>query len=98
VNSIARYRRFGFRGAQIDDALIIVAIASLTVMTVGINDHLANEATVNYIPPEISSHFTPEEMHRAISNGKWIFVIAHMQIITLWCAKACMVAIYYRLT
>lgn len=77
---------------------MMVAIATLTTMTYGINEHLKRGAGTIYIPPDVVPYLTPEQYNLAATNGKWIFTIAHMQVLTLWTAKACMIIIYLRIT
>ena len=77
---------------------MVVALVAFTGQTYGINKHLAQGAGTSFIPPPKLQRMTPEEISTEISNAKWVFVIYHMRIITLWSAKACMVTIYLRIT
>ena len=77
---------------------MVLALAAFTVQTYGINKHLAQGAGISFIPPPKLARMSPEQIEIEISNAKWVYVIYHMLILTMWCAKGCMVTIYYRIT
>ena len=96
--SVARYRRFGLRGARADDALMLIAITAFTVLVYGINFILSRGMEAAFIAPDQLARMTQEEIDLVIDNSKWMYAHAHLIPIIMWSAKPCMVILYLRIT
>lgn len=81
-----------------DDGLMVFALATFTVMTYGINGLLNRGAETAFVAEEVLQLMTKEDVSLLIRNAKWIYAICHLEILTLWSAKFCMVIIYLRIT
>lgn len=77
---------------------MIIAIVTFTLMTYGINHILKRGAETTFIVPEVLATMTQANIDHVVTNAKWIYSILHLQTITLWSAKGCMVIIYLRIT
>ncbi|CAO2656799.1 Nn.00g056020.m01.CDS01 [Neocucurbitaria sp. VM-36] len=82
---------------QLDDYLILVAMATDTVLNVIMT--LIVKTSSNLIPPgDDVSQYSQEEINSRIFGSKLVLVVEQMQILTIWLIKACLLVMYNRMT
>ncbi|KAF2666864.1 hypothetical protein BT63DRAFT_321328 [Microthyrium microscopicum] len=82
---------------QIDDWMIIVALASHTAFIAAINKE--SHYSSNLIAPgENVNTFSAAERASRIYGSKLTVVVEQLQCLTVWLVKSCLVILYYRLT
>ncbi|PGH29857.1 hypothetical protein GX50_07376 [[Emmonsia] crescens] len=94
---IARLKRLGFSGLQLDDYLMLTVILWFTILCVAINQVIAGGGSNLLTDKEILA-LTPETKASRISGSKWVYVSEHMMVLTVWTLKFCMLTIYGRIT
>ncbi|OAX83896.1 hypothetical protein ACJ72_01742 [Emergomyces africanus] len=94
---IARVKRLGFSGLQLDDYLMLTVTVWFTLLCVAINQVIAGGGS-NLLTAEEVLALTPETKVARISGSKWVYVSEHMMVLTIWTLKFCMLAIYGRIT
>lgn len=85
-----------FKKFQIDDYLMILALAIDTALMVSIN--LALNKNNNLIDPEHLPLLTPEEIADRSLGSKLTMVTEQAQILVTWLVKTCLLIMYNRLT
>ncbi|KAI0458853.1 hypothetical protein F5B21DRAFT_527677 [Xylaria acuta] len=83
-----------FKKFQTDDGLMLLALATDTVLMVTIN--LLRETDSNLIDPAHPPSLTPEEVVRRTLGSKLVLVVEQTQILTIWLVKACLLFMYSR--
>jgi hypothetical protein len=88
-----------FKRFQIDDYLVLLAMATHTVFIyfLLVVDNTPNNL-IDPNNPEDNVAFTPENIQERIRGSKAIFVVEQMQCCTIWIIKACILLMYYRIT
>ncbi|KAI1343681.1 hypothetical protein F5Y15DRAFT_367543 [Xylariaceae sp. FL0016] len=81
---------------QIDDALMIVAMLTDTVLMVGMN--ILSHTPSNLIDPNDHAVLTADGISEREFGSKIVLVVEQMQIVTIWLVKACLLIMYGRLT
>ncbi|OJD10402.1 hypothetical protein AJ78_08574 [Emergomyces pasteurianus Ep9510] len=97
LRGIARIKRLGFGGLQLDDYLMFTVPVWFTLLCVAINQVIAGGGS-NLLTKEEVLALTPETKLARISGSKWVYVSEHMMVLTIWSLKFCMLAIYGRIT
>ncbi|CAG9980389.1 unnamed protein product [Clonostachys byssicola] len=85
-----------WRKLQIDDYLMLVAMATDTVLIVSMN--IVARTSSNLIDPNSHEELTPENIAERVYGSKMVLVVEQMQCITIWMIKACILLMYHRLT
>ncbi|RYC61748.1 hypothetical protein CHU98_g4452 [Xylaria longipes] len=85
-----------FKNFQIDDGLMLLALATDTVLMAAIN--LLSDKNSNLIDPANPPSLTPEEIAQRTLGSKLVLVVEQTQILTIWLVKACLLLMYSRLT
>ncbi|KAI1184388.1 hypothetical protein F5B17DRAFT_83514 [Nemania serpens] len=85
-----------FKKFQIDDFLMLLALAFDTVLMVAIN--IASHKNTNLINPEHVPLLTPEELTDRVLGSKLTLVTEQSQILVTWLVKTCLLIMYSRLT
>ncbi|KAI1756185.1 hypothetical protein F4782DRAFT_526740 [Xylaria castorea] len=85
-----------FRKFQTDDGLMILALATDTVLMVTIN--ILRDKDSNLIDPAHPPTLTPEGIAQRMFGSKLVLVVEQTQILTIWLVKACLLLMYSRLT
>ncbi len=95
---ISRRMHLGsWKHLQLDDYLILVAMATDTVLVACM--HIVVNSSSNLIPPgDDVSKYTPEEIQSRIYGSKLVLVVEQMQLSTTWLIKACLLTLYSRIT
>ncbi|EUC30906.1 hypothetical protein COCCADRAFT_28287 [Bipolaris zeicola 26-R-13] len=98
VRLISRRLHLGsWKSLQLDDYLILVAMATDTVL-ISIMHQVAKTSS-NLIPPgDDISQYTQAEINTRIYGSKLVLVVEQMQILTIWLIKACLLIMYNRMT
>ncbi|KAI0018169.1 hypothetical protein F4780DRAFT_536174 [Xylariomycetidae sp. FL0641] len=81
---------------QIDDALMLLAMCTDTVLMVCMNILAGTKS--NLIDPNDHPVLTQQEVTERVFGSKLVLVVEQMQILTVWLVKACLVIMYGRLT
>ena len=97
IDSVARIRRLGIKGLQLDDYVMINGFIWYTILCVSFNQ-IASGGGSNLMTPEDIAALTPEITEDRIRGSKWVFVSEHSMILTIWSMKICMLLVYTRLT
>ncbi|KAI1123130.1 hypothetical protein F5Y10DRAFT_58407 [Nemania abortiva] len=85
-----------FKKFQVDDVLMLMAVATDAVLMVTINI-LANKNS-NLIDPAHPPTLTAEDIAERTYGSKLVLVVEQAQILTTWLVKACLLLMYSRLT
>ncbi|KAI0550982.1 hypothetical protein F4679DRAFT_594298 [Xylaria curta] len=85
-----------FKKFQTDDGLMILALATDTVLMVTIN--ILRDKDSNLIDPANPPTLTPDEVAQRTLGSKLVLVVEQTQILTIWLVKACLLLMYSRLT
>ncbi|KAJ5975636.1 hypothetical protein N7481_009343 [Penicillium waksmanii] len=91
----ARYKRLRFH-FQVEDYLMFVAIIFYTAFVVT-NIEITKYGSTLYEPGQFES-FTAHEIQQRILGSKIEFASEHCQVCTIYCLKACMLLVYFRIT
>ncbi|KAI0580434.1 hypothetical protein Ptr902_10694 [Pyrenophora tritici-repentis] len=92
-----RLHRGSWKLLQADDYLILVAMATDTVLITIM--HEVAKTSSNLIPPgDDVSKYSEAEIHTRIYGSKLVLVVEQMQLITIWLVKACLLIMYNRMT
>ncbi|OJD22168.1 hypothetical protein ACJ73_06489 [Blastomyces percursus] len=94
---VARVKRLGFSGLQLDDYLMLTVVLWFTLLCVSINQVISGGGS-NLLSEEEILALTPETTAARISGSKWVYVSEHMMVLTIWTMKFCMLIIYGRIT
>ncbi|KAI0154709.1 hypothetical protein GGR57DRAFT_109049 [Xylariaceae sp. FL1272] len=84
-----------FLKLKADDFLMFAAFASDTAFFVAIN--LLAYTNTNLIDPDHPLTLTPEDIEERTWGSKLAILTEHMQILTIWFTKACILVMYNRL-
>jgi hypothetical protein len=97
-HSISRRMTFGtFKRFQIDDYGIVVVLCFYTVLVVALN--VESDTSSNLLPPGFDANtLTPDDIAERVYGSKLIIVVEQCQCVVIWGAKACLIALYLRLT
>lgn len=85
-----------WRKLQVDDALMILAMITDTVLIVGMN--IVSKTSSNLIDPNDPTPLDADNIAERKFGSKMVLVVEQMQCITIWLVKACLLIMYYRLT
>ncbi|KAL7780501.1 hypothetical protein CFE70_010524 [Pyrenophora teres f. teres 0-1] len=92
-----RLHRGSWKLLQADDYLILVAMATDTVLITIM--HEVAKTSSNLIPPgDDVSKYTQAEIKNRVYGSKLVLVVEHMQLLTVWLVKACLLIMYNRMT
>jgi hypothetical protein len=83
-----------FRKLQIDDALMLLAVATDAVLHVTIN--IQYDKNSNLIDPDNPPTLTSQDIAERTFGSKLVLVIEQMQILTIWLVKTCLLLMYSR--
>lgn len=94
----ARVRKMRFRGLEVDDYLVVVALVFYTLLIICINKTAQAPGSALAFPGEDVYALTPTEID-AYKYGAKIDLVAEQGMLnTIWTLKYCMLIFYYRLT
>jgi len=95
---VSRRMTFGtFKRFQVDDYGIVVVLCFYTVLVVALN--VETDTNSNLLPPGFdTSTLTPDDIAERVYGSKLIIVVEQCQCFVIWGAKACLIALYLRLT
>jgi hypothetical protein len=85
-----------FRKLQLDDALIMLAMATDTVLMVTMN--IIARTSSNLLDPKEKIVLTPDEISEREFGSKMVLVTEQMQLLTIWLVKGCLLIMFNRLT
>ncbi|KAF2266077.1 hypothetical protein CC78DRAFT_164723 [Lojkania enalia] len=86
-----------WKDLQVDDYLIVVTMATDTVLMAAL--HVILHTSSNLIEPGVdASKFTEQEVNDRIFGSKLVLVVEQMQIVTVWLVKTCLLLMYNRMT
>ncbi|KAK6063209.1 ubid family decarboxylase [Seiridium cupressi] len=85
-----------FKKIQSDDILMLVAMATDTVLIACMN--ILARTNTNLIDPDNAPQLTDADIAERIYGSKLVLVVEQMQIITVWLIKVCLLIMYARLT
>ncbi|KAF2035822.1 hypothetical protein EK21DRAFT_96442 [Setomelanomma holmii] len=92
-----RLHRGSWKGLQLDDYLILVAMCTDTVLIAMMSQVV--QTSSNLIPPNESvSQYSQTEIDQRIYGSKLVLVVEQMQILTIWLIKTCLLLLYARMT
>ncbi|KAH7076950.1 hypothetical protein BKA63DRAFT_293628 [Paraphoma chrysanthemicola] len=92
-----RLHRGSWKHLQLDDYLILLAMATDTVL-IAIMSQVVQTSS-NLLPPgEDVSGYTQAEKDSRIYGSKLVLVVEQMQILTIWLIKTCLLLLYNRMT
>ncbi|KAB8230093.1 uncharacterized protein BDW43DRAFT_286747 [Aspergillus alliaceus] len=94
---VARIRRLGIRNLQMDDYLMVFAVVWYTILCVALNEVVIVGGS-NLMSEEDRQNLTPAIKADRVKGSKWVFVSEHSFVLSVWAMKACMLAIYARIT
>jgi len=94
---IARIRRLGILGLQLDDYAVAFGGIWYTILCISFNKMLTSGGS-NLLTPEEIEALTPESIDARVEGSKWVFVSEHAQLLTIWSMKAAMLCLYARIT
>jgi hypothetical protein len=81
----------------VDDYGIVVVLCFYTVLVVALN--VETDTNSNLLPPGFdTSTLTPDDIAERVYGSKLIIVVEQCQCFVIWGAKACLIALYLRLT
>ncbi|KGO75881.1 hypothetical protein PITC_033270 [Penicillium italicum] len=95
VRLYARYKRLKFH-FQIEDYLMFLAIIFYTAFVVT-NIEITNYGSTLYEPGQFET-FTAHDIELRVLGSKIEFASEHCQVCTIYCLKACMLLVYFRIT
>ncbi|KAK0383392.1 hypothetical protein NLU13_9304 [Sarocladium strictum] len=81
---------------QLDDALIMLAMLTDTVLMVTMN--IIAKTNSNLIDPKQQVVLTPDEISEREFGSKMVLVTEQMQLVTIWLVKGCLLIMFNRLT
>ncbi|KAI9904720.1 hypothetical protein N3K66_001249 [Trichothecium roseum] len=84
------------RKLQIEDGLMILAMATDTILIAGMN--YISHTSSNLIHPGDEDALTPENISERVNGSKMVLVVEQMQCLTVWLIKCCILIMYHRLT
>jgi hypothetical protein len=94
---VSRRMLFGsFSKFQVDDYLMVIAVACYTGVVVSSNEVAANGS--NYVPDGATVGWTQNQIDHAIWGSKMLMVLEECITCGLWIVKACLLILYYRMT
>jgi len=85
-----------WRKLQVEDALMLLAMATDTVLIVGMN--IISTTSSNLIDPNDPTPLDEANIEERVFGSKMVLVVEQMQCITIWLVKACLLIMYHRLT
>lgn len=85
-----------FRKLQLDDALIMLAMVTDTVLMVTMN--IIARTSSNLLDPNEKIVLTPDEISEREFGSKMVLVTEQMQLLTIWLVKGCLLIMFNRLT
>ncbi|KAI1839469.1 hypothetical protein JX266_014320, partial [Neoarthrinium moseri] len=91
-----RLLRGSFKKIQIDDALMLLAMVTDTVLIACMN--ILAVTNTNLIDPNDLAVFTSDSIAERTYGSKLVLVVEQMQIATVWLIKSCLLIMYGRLT
>ncbi|CAI7570127.1 unnamed protein product [Penicillium glandicola] len=91
----SRYKRLKFH-AQVEDYLMFLAIVFYTAFVVT-NIEITNYGSTLYEPGQFET-FTAYDIKQRVLGSKIEFASEHCQVCTVYCLKACMLLVYFRIT
>jgi hypothetical protein len=92
-----RLHRGSWKQLQLDDYLILLAMATDTVL-IAIMSQVVQTSS-NLIPPgEDVSKYSQAEIDSRIYGSKLVLIVEQMQILTIWLIKTCLLLLYNRMT
>lgn len=92
-----RLHRGSWKRLQLDDYLIMVAMATDTVLMICMDKVVQTNSNL-IAPGDDVSRFSQTEIDNRIFGSKLVLVIEQMQILTIWLVKACLLIMYNRMT
>ncbi|CAI7574914.1 unnamed protein product [Penicillium discolor] len=95
VRLYARYKRLKFH-LQVEDYLMFLAIIFYTAFVVT-NIEITNYGSTLYEPGQFET-FTAYDIEQRVLGSKIEFASEHCQVCTIYCLKACMLLVYFRIT
>ncbi|KAJ5420368.1 hypothetical protein N7465_002887 [Penicillium sp. CMV-2018d] len=95
VRLYARYKRLKFH-LQVEDYLMFLAIIFYTAFVVT-NIEITNYGSTLYEPGQFET-FTAHDIEQRVLGSKIEFASEHCQVCTIYCLKACMLLVYFRIT
>ncbi|KAJ6102925.1 hypothetical protein N7486_005352 [Penicillium sp. IBT 16267x] len=96
VRIYAQYKRVGFH-FQIEDYLMVVAVCFYTAFVVTNIQIAEGGGSSLYLPGQFET-FTAQEIQERITGSKVEFASENCQLCTIYCLKASMLFVYYRIT
>ncbi|KAF1833024.1 hypothetical protein BDW02DRAFT_399452 [Decorospora gaudefroyi] len=92
-----RLHRGAWKLLQLDDYLILLAMATDTVLISVM--HAVSKNSSNLIPPgDDVSQYSEAEIQTRTFGSKLVLVVEQMQLVTIWLVKACLLIMYNRMT
>ncbi|CEI70296.1 hypothetical protein FVEN_g1185 [Fusarium venenatum] len=85
-----------FKGLLADDYLMALTMITYTALLAVVS--VLGHTPTNLIDPALNIKLTPEDIKLREYGSKLVLVTEHMQMITLWGVKGCLLAMYSRLT
>ncbi|KAJ5518808.1 hypothetical protein N7453_001230 [Penicillium expansum] len=95
VRLYARYKRLKFH-FQVEDYLMFLAIIFYTAFVVT-NIEITKYGSTLYEPGQFET-FTAHDIQERVLGSKIEFASEHCQVCTVYCLKACMLLVYFRIT
>lgn len=86
-----------WKALQVDDYLIILAMATDTVVMAVMHEIVQTSSNL-IAPDEDVSQFSAQEIANRVKGSKMVLVVEQMQILTIWIVKACLLLMYRRMT
>ncbi|KAK3344243.1 hypothetical protein B0T25DRAFT_321772 [Lasiosphaeria hispida] len=85
-----------FKDLQIDDYLMLLALASLTGVVVSTSEVLRSGS--NFVPEGETENWTAEQISEAVWGSKMLVALEEFMLFTLWLVKGCLLILYARMT
>ncbi|EKJ77421.1 hypothetical protein NXS19_010659 [Fusarium pseudograminearum] len=85
-----------FKGLLADDYLMALTMITYTALLAVVS--VLGHTPTNLIDPALNIKLTPEDIKLREYGSKLVLVTEHMQMITLWGVKGCLLFMYSRLT
>ncbi|KAF4981837.1 hypothetical protein FZEAL_2415 [Fusarium zealandicum] len=85
-----------FKGLLIDDYLMVLTMVTYTVLLVIVQ--VLTFTPTNLIKPDEKNILTTDEISKRVFGSKLVLVAEHMQMLTIWGVKGCLLFMYGRLT
>ncbi|KAH7183190.1 uncharacterized protein B0J16DRAFT_373705 [Fusarium flagelliforme] len=85
-----------FKGMLADDYLMALTMITYTALLAVVS--VLGHTPTNLIDPSLNLKLTPEDIKIREYGSKLVLVTEHMQMITLWGVKGCLLFMYSRLT